>query len=275
MTNRSPMLLCTALAGAALLATGCGSMADAWEDVRSPEPTIRTGTRVPTLPAPDVPPPSEVIAPAEPVKVPEVSATSVMPERAEPVKKVERAETVERPVPAAEATAPEPELPARVDMSASGERKSISYLAWKAGEKPRAMPGEAEPEAPETYVYDPAPGTETVVYGDDLKRAAAQNAAALASPALANVRPEALEGEWRAETGGMRLTLKRGGAASSTGLPDLSARSWSLKAGVLTLTGEDASSGWTIPFALEFDVIEADAASLVLRQGARVMRFKR
>lgn len=91
---------------------------------------------------------------------------------------------------------------------------------------------------------------------------------------------EALVGEWVEPVPGMpRLeqgyALKADGTASSIGMATLVAKRWTLSGDVFTLFGDSIGNGITIPFEMQFLVIEASPDRLILRQGAFEHRFSR
>ena len=299
------------------LLSGCGTIADAWDDN---EPRFESLERpAERLPAPNVPAPAEVMAPAattaaapveaiEPAKIPVEAPRAIesVAERApaptESTELTEASESAEKPaateseaVAAPEVVRPEDErrreaaaladeragLPARVDMTATGARKSISWRDWKDGKKPQPMAGEpAEPEENErslgffgslfggsdasdesaagpSVTYEVAgPSTETVTYGST----APVSEADLKAPAVATT-PAKVAGVWREAVPGSSRAVRgfdfrADGSAESFNMGSLEATRWKLQGSTLTVFGEDAAGGVVVPFALDFDVIE-------------------
>lgn len=328
MPRQTALALTISLLFAGLL-SGCGTIADAWDDN---EPRFESLERpAERLPAPNVPAPAEVMAPA---------ATTQAPAAATPVEPVEAAAPVAEPAeepratepaptetpaatePAAETEAvaspevvrPEDErrreaaaladeragLPARVDMSATGARKSISWREWKDGKKPQPMAGEAaEPEekserssgffgslfggnASEEPALGPSvtyeatgPSTETVTYG----ATAPVSEADLAAPAV-ETAPERVAGVWREAVPGSSRAVRgfdfrADGSAVSFNMGSLDAKRWKLQGSTLTVFGDDTAGGVSVPFALDFDVIESTDTTLAIRQGVLVHRFSK
>lgn len=318
------------------LLSGCGTIADAWDDN---EPRFESLERpAERLPAPNVPAPAEVMAPAattaaapveaiEPAKIPVEAPRAIesVAERApaptESTELTEASESAEKPaateseaVAAPEVVRPEDErrreaaaladeragLPARVNMTATGARKSISWRDWKDGKKPQPMAGEpAEPEENErssgffgslfggsdasdesaagpSVTYEVAgPSTETVTYGST----APVSEADLKAPAVATT-PAKVAGVWREAVPGSSRAVRgfdfrADGSAESFNMGSLEATRWKLQGSTLTVFGEDAAGGVVVPFALDFDVIESTDSTLTIRQGVLVHRFSK
>lgn len=333
MPRQTALALTISLLFAGLL-SGCGTIADAWDDN---EPRFASLERpAERLPAPNVPAPAEVMAPAETTTTATQAPAAAAPvETAEPVESVEAAVPVAEPAPepaptetpaatepAAETEAvaspevvrPDDErrreaaaladeragLPARVDMSATGARKSISWREWKDGKKPQPMAGEAaepaesgerssgffgslfggnaseEPAAGPSVTYEATgPSTETVTYG----ATAPVNEADLAAPAV-ETTPERVAGVWREAVPGSSRAVRgfdfrADGSAVSFNMGSLDAKRWKLQGSTLTVFGDDTAGGVSVPFALDFDVIESTDTTLAIRQGVLVHRFSK
>ena len=326
MPRQTALALTISLLFAGLL-SGCGTIADAWDDN---EPRFASLERpAERLPAPNVPAPAEVMAPAATTQAP-AAATPVEPVEAaapvvEPVEEPRAAEAASAPAatePAAateavaspEVVRPEDErrreaaaladeragLPARVDMSATGARKSISWREWKEGKKPQPMAGEAaepaesgerssgffgslfggnaseEPAAGPSVTYEATgPSTETVTYG----ATAPVSEADLAAPAV-ETTPERVAGVWREAVPGSSRAVRgfdfrSDGSAVSFNMGSLDAKRWKLQGSTLTVFGDDTAGGVSVPFALDFDVIESTDSTLAIRQGVLVHRFSK
>lgn len=333
MPRQTALALTISLLFAGLL-SGCGTIADAWDDN---EPRFASLERpAERLPAPNVPAPAEVMAPAATTQAP-AAATPVEPVEAAapvaepvkaPVEAPRAAEPAPEPVPAAptetpaateavaspEVVRPEDErrreaaaladeragLPARVDMSATGARKSISWREWKEGKKPQPMAGEAaepaesgerssgffgslfggnaseEPAAGPSVTYEATgPSTETVTYG----ATAPVSEADLAAPAV-ETTPERVAGVWREAVPGSSRAVRgfdfrSDGSAVSFNMGSLDAKRWKLQGSTLTVFGDDTAGGVSVPFALDFDVIESTDSTLAIRQGVLVHRFSK
>lgn len=342
MPRQTALALTISLLFAGLL-SGCGTIADAWDDN---EPRFASLERpAERLPAPNVPAPAEVMEPAATTQAPAAAAPVETSVTAEPVEAAAPvAEPVEAPVeepraaeaapapapteapaatePAAETEAvaspevvrPEDErrreaaaladeragLPARVDMSATGARKSISWREWKEGKKPQPMAGEGaapeekserssgffgslfggnaseEPAAGPSVTYEATgPSTETVTYG----ATAPVSEADLAAPAV-ETAPERVAGVWREAVPGSSRAVRgfdfrADGSAVSFNMGSLDAKRWKLQGSTLTVFGDDTAGGVSVPFALDFDVIESTDTTLAIRQGVLVHRFSK
>lgn len=110
--------------------------------------------------------------------------------------------------------------------------------------------------------------------------APSEEAPASSAAPTASLQREALVGEWVEPVPGMpRLeqgySLKADGTASSIGMATLVAKRWTLSGDVFTLFGDSIGNGITIPFEMQFLVIEASPDRLILRQGAFEHRFSR
>lgn len=328
MPRQTALALTISLLFAGLL-SGCGTIADAWDDN---EPRFESLERpAERLPAPNVPAPAEVMAPAATTQAP-AAATPVEPVEAaapvaEPAEEPRATEPASEPAPtetpaAAETEAvaspevvrPEDErrreaaaladeragLPARVDMSATGARKSISWREWKDGKKPQPMAGEAaepeekserssgffgslfggnaseEPASGPSVTYEATgPSTETVTYG----ATAPVSEADLAAPAV-ETAPERVAGVWREAVPGSSRAVRgfdfrADGSAVSFNMGSLDAKRWKLQGSTLTVFGDDTAGGVSVPFALDFDVIESTDTTLAIRQGVLVHRFSK
>lgn len=339
MPRQTALALTISLLFAGLL-SGCGTIADAWDDN---EPRFASLERpAERLPAPNVPAPAEVMAPAAKTQAPAAAAPVEAAETAEPVEAAAPvAEPVKAPVEAPRAAEPAPEpvpaaptetpaateavaspevvrpederrreaaaladeragLPARVDMSATGARKSISWREWKEGKKPQPMAGEAaepeekserssgffgslfggnaseEPAAGPSVTYEATgPSTETVTYG----ATAPVSEADLAAPAV-ETAPERVAGVWREAVPGSSRAVRgfdfrADGSAVSFNMGSLDAMRWKLQGSTLTVFGDDTAGGVSVPFALDFDVIESTDSTLAIRQGVLVHRFSK
>lgn len=185
-------------------------------------------------------------------------------------------------------------------MSATGARKSISWREWKEGKKPQPMAGEAaepaesgerssgffgslfggnaseEPAAGPSVTYEATgPSTETVTYG----ATAPVSEADLAAPAV-ETTPERVAGVWREAVPGSSRAVRgfdfrSDGSAVSFNMGSLDAKRWKLQGSTLTVFGDDTAGGVSVPFALDFDVIESTDSTLAIRQGVLVHRFSK
>lgn len=331
MPRQTALALTISLLFAGLL-SGCGTIADAWDDN---EPRFASLERpAERLPAPNVPAPAEVMAPATTTQAPAAAApveTAEPVEAAAPVAEPVEAPRAADPAPTEAPAAPEPAaateavaspevvrpederrreaaaladeragLPARVDMSATGARKSISWREWKEGKKPQPMAGEAaepaesgerssgffgslfggnaseEPAAGPSVTYEATgPSTETVTYG----ATAPVSEADLAAPAV-ETTPERVAGVWREAVPGSSRAVRgfdfrSDGSAVSFNMGSLDAKRWKLQGSTLTVFGDDTAGGVSVPFALDFDVIESTDSTLAIRQGVLVHRFSK
>lgn len=332
MHRQTALALTISLLFAGLL-SGCGTIADAWDDN---EPRFASLERpAERLPAPNVPAPAEVMAPAATTQAP-AAATPVEPVEAaapvaEPAEEPRATEPASEPAPtetpaateaaleteavaSPEVVRPEDErrreaaaladeragLPARVDMSATGARKSISWREWKDGKKPQPMAGEAaepeekserssgffgslfggnaseEPASGPSVTYEATgPSTETVTYG----ATAPVSEADLEAPAV-ETTPEKVAGVWREAVPGSSRAVRgfdfrADGSAVSFNMGSLDAKRWKLQGSTLTVFGDDTAGGVSVPFALDFDVIESTDTTLAIRQGVLVHRFSK
>lgn len=339
MPRQTALALTISLLFAGLL-SGCGTIADAWDDN---EPRFESLERpAERLPAPNVPAPAEVMTPVVTTQAPAAAAPVETNEPVEADAPV--AEPVEAPVESPRAVEPAPEpaptetpaateaaleteavaspevvrpederrreaaaladeragLPARVDMSATGARKSISWREWKDGKKPQPMAGEAaesaesserssgffgslfggkaseEPASGPSVTYEATgPSTETVTYG----ATAPVSEADLAAPAV-ETTPEKVAGVWREAVPGASRAVRgfdfrADGSAVSFNMGSLDAKRWKLQGSTLTVFGDDTAGGVSVPFALDFDVIESTDTTLAIRQGVLVHRFSK
>ncbi|BBF22729.1 hypothetical protein SUTMEG_06200 [Sutterella megalosphaeroides] len=335
MPRQTALALTISLLFAGLL-SGCGTIADAWDDN---EPRFESLERpAERLPAPNVPAPADVMTPAVTTQAPAAAASvetnepveaaapvaepAEEPRATEPASEPAPTETPAATEPAAETEAvaspevvrPEDErrreaaaladeragLPARVDMSATGARKSISWREWKDGKKPQPMAGEAaepeekserssgffgsffggnaseEPASGPSVTYEATgPSTETVTYG----ATAPVSEADLAAPAV-ETAPERVAGVWREAVPGSSRAVRgfdfrADGSAVSFNMGSLDAKRWKLQGSTLTVFGDDTAGGVSVPFALDFDVIESTDTTLAIRQGVLVHRFSK
>lgn len=157
-------------------------------------------------------------------------------------------------------------IAAALSLSGCGMLSSVTNW-WSDEEEPSAATAKAEATS-----QPPAQTTETApAPAADEKEAPASQIA---------VTPEMLVGDWVEPVPNMPkreqgYSIRADGTARSIGMATLSAKRWALKGDVFTLWGDSIGNGMTIPFEIEFIVIEAGPDRLVLRQGSYEHRFTR
>lgn len=69
--------------------------------------------------------------------------------------------------------------------------------------------------------------------------------------------------------------FREDGKASSIGMATLAAKRWEIKGDVLTIWGDSIGNGMTIPFEMQYLVLEVGPDKLHLRQGSYEHKFTR
>lgn len=94
------------------------------------------------------------------------------------------------------------------------------------------------------------------------------------------VDPKSIIGSWEepipGQTGRYQgYRLNKDGSASSINMATLEVNRWTIKGDILTLYGDSIGNGLTIPFAMEYQVIEVTPHTLHIRQGSLEHKFER
>ena len=89
---------------------------------------------------------------------------------------------------------------------------------------------------------------------------------------------EVFVGEWTAPVPGQPgrsqgYAFRADGTASSIGMATLAAKRWAVNGEYLTIWGDSSGNGMTIPFEMQYLVLEATPETLHIRQGAYEARF--
>lgn len=247
--TRLVRLLAASLGAAGLLAlTGCGTVADVWDG----------GTDNSASRAEDAAVPSVVIERSEETALPASRATDWFaaqgleakadkPQEAEPMKEGEASEAAQ--------TTQAPQ--------AAEEKPSQSAEAPKTPQAPQAI------QAPE--VVPPAearePGWKYDAFAAEAARAEADK-----HPDGVSAAKEVFFGEWIEPVPGRANRIQGyrfnpDGTASSVGAMQLKAKRWALEGSILTIWGDDDAGGFTIPFEVQYLVLQANERLLHIREG--------
>ena len=253
MTDRSPAalrptrfgrLLAASLGAAGILAlTGCGTVADVWEGGAG-----------------------QSASEARTVQIP-----SVVIERAE-----EPAQTASQPADWLAAQ----EL-GNVRAEKPQEAQSVAESAEAVDEAPKAVP-----EAKQTAQAKPAEQMKPAAVPEVVPPAEAREPgwqydafAAEAARADADKHPDGVAaakevffGEWIEPVPGRANRIQGyrfnpDGTASSVGAMQLKAKRWALEGSILTIWGDDDAGGFTIPFEVQYLVLQANDKLLHIREG--------
>lgn len=130
-----------------------------------------------------------------------------------------------------------------------------TIAGWVDGDEPAAQEPPAQVEAPKT---------------DNSTAASPVDTAARA----------AFVGQWVEPVPGLPgrtqgYEFREDGKASSIGMATLAVKRWEIKGDVLTIWGDSIGNGMTIPFEMQYLVLEIGPDKLHLRQGSYEHKFTR
>lgn len=253
---RLARLLAASLGAAGVLAlTGCGTVADVWDGGTDNSASRAANAEVSSV----------VIERSEETALPASRATDWFaaqgleakadkPQEAEPMEEVEASDPEAKPAQTTQA----PQA-----NQAAEEKPSQSAEAPKTPQAPQAV------QAPE--VVPPAEAREPGWTYDAFAAEAARAEADKHPDGIAAAK-EVFFGEWIEPVPGRANRIQGyrfnpDGTASSVGAMQLKAKRWALEGSILTIWGDDDAGGFTIPFEVQYLVLQANERLLHIREG--------